>query len=517
MADLIAEADAREAAAKAARVKAHTAKVEAEAARARESMKAAVKKKGKPIKDADIEKMKQSMGTAAKKPKGQLGKKAQAAKKADITNPTEKPRAYDFEKASKAKGGIDVTADTKALGINSATKPVAPPAASKAVAAVTDETPTQGFKQPNVKPAKTIAQEVAEVKSNIPMKPLEGQGSMADKPVAKVIDKRGAHIARKPGGTPPAGIAERRVPAAQAVQTPKAAPAVQIGGGKAITPSGTITGPPKVAPAAVSSPTAGTTPKMTAEDLFGTPEKPPIPKMTAADLFGSPNASYATKAKNYLKGMPADVAKTSWKTAKGIARGLDPTREYRALGAGRTSLDVAKAGLKGSFRVVKGTVKGIGAGIAADYAGQMGYKLGGAINKGPGQSPDETFNPFTASYHVTKAAMSAFDNEGELARLRAQGRKAGVKVSGGDSGFSAIGKGLLGAVTLGRVDPRNEIKVTEAPGAKSLRAKRLAAGEAKFHANKAKTAPKAEGFSEADYQKLKQTASRNVIKGSYRG
>jgi hypothetical protein len=536
--DLIAEADAREAAAKAARVTRVTAEHEAKAAIEKANMKAASSRKGRAVTDAEATKMRDSMGTAAKKPKGQLGKKARAAKAAEITNPPASVKPYDFETAKARNPGVNVTSkpmEPYRGGVGSDTesgltknmkvsKPAAPPAASQAVAIVTDETPTQGFKQPDAKPASAAKPEVAQVDAKGKLKPRP-QGAMEGKPVTQMMDSRGAHIARDPKGTLPKGMTERRAPAAQAVQAPKAAPAsappVEIGGGKAMTPSGQVTSPPKVAPAAVSSPTAGTTPKVSADDLFGPKDAPApsasVPKMTPGDLFGSPKASFATKATNYLKGMPADVAKTSWEMAKAFARSADPTREYRALGAARTSAQVAEAGLKGSFRVAKAGTKLALAGIATDFVGQMAYKAGGAINKGPGQAQDATFDPFTAPYHVAKAATSAAMNEGELARLRSGGRKQGLTVSGGDSGMKAVGKGLVGALTLGRVDLGNEIKVTEAPGAKSLREKRLAKGEAKFQANKAKSAPKAEEFSEANYRKLKQTASRNVIKGSYQG
>jgi len=423
-------------------------------------------------------------GPASKKDKGKLAKTA----KTNLTKPSEKLRAYDFERTSKAKGGIDVAADTKVGGIKAAPKSVV--AASRAP--IVDETPTQTFKQKaSTKLApkpQTIAQSIAEVKSNIPMKPLAGQGSMEGKPVAQVIDKRGAHIERKPGGTPPAGIAERRTPTTQ-VQAAKPAP-------KHMTPEGTVEA---VKP--VASP-SGTT-KMTAADLFGQPSATPKPSRTmqVGDIFPGaepPKPSLASKAATKIKVGAKSLAKGAWGAVKTELKAADPTAPFRELrstkGAARTSWDVAKAGVKGGYRLGKGLAKGAGEGILVDFAGQQGWNVG-------------------------KAISSAYENESEMAKLRTSARKQGLKVSGGDTGFTAVGKGLVGAMTLGKVDLGRDIKVTEAHPkvAASLREKRLKQGEAKFQANKAKTAPKAEEFTETDYDKLKRTASRGVIKGSYRG
>ena len=309
-------------------------------------------------------------------------------------------------------------------------------AKAKASAVVKAETPVSApAAKPASKPRLTIAQEAGKIE--LPNRPLEGQGSMEGKPVTSTTVKVPEAAAQ--------GVTPEKVKAFNAAREADR----RVAQGKApggverrVVPEKVITTEGKIeAPKPTSVKPAGP-PKLTAADIgYETPKPPGPPQMTAHDLFGAPEGpkpSLAIKAGSKLRGLGRSVGKQLLESVKD----MDPTRPYRELGPNRTSWQVAKAGVKGFTK----TAKNLAEGVALQFAGEQGWKVGTAVNK-------------------------AFEGDvgGELTQKRAA-EKAGYRLEGThERGWSAVGKGLVGALTAGYVEPgeMKETKLVEDPALKA--------------------------------------------------
>ena len=400
--------------------------------------------------------------------------------------------AEQIEKLNKVKAARDAKAASqraamdKAVAEARAKKPITDADLDKSLEgkakgrAAASRTPRPKVAAPKASP--TIAQEVANVKAELPKGPLQGQGSMADKPVAKSVVKvpeaASTKVTAESVKAWEAGQdADRRIREAK-VAVERRAPAIETG--KVMNPSGAVEA---TAPAKIESDVAKA--YRSAARAFDPATK--IADREATRAASSEINKLGRRVAPSGPSLASKVAARSARTLKGAGKALttgvknfavdtvksvDPTAPYRNLvktaGAARTSRQVIGAGLSG----LKNVGKGIGGGILAQWAGERGYAVGSAVS----------------------AAQIGTEKENALNRQRAM--RQGMRLEGGDEGWKAAGKGLVSALTLGQVDLGKDSKVVEDPALKAKYQEKL-----RKHR---------EGVR---YNELKAKANRNVQRG----
>ena len=455
---------------------------------------------------------------------GNKGKLADKKKRATAGTPaapkSAKPEIKPFDRKVNPKWSPDgalSNADTKTLPKTDIPKPAdtrafdfeaKPKAAPKLNIVTSDaptEVPTKTYEQPKpqtgklakaAKVTKTIAQDVAEVKPSIPMKPLAGQGSMEGKPVEQIIDKRGAHIERKVGGTPPPGIPERRaVPALDAK--------------KVMAPTGAIEPVPSAKPAATNSVADAMRASMKAgrgaaswkvdDEVKAAYESSlkmgrraaPSASAKVARTAGSAVAKgvkwAASKSGQLAIGIAKEATEPIWKPVAEFAKG------HAARKAAHAAADTAVSGASGlkaraAARAAKtaATVRSVGA------AGMMGARFGMGVAKVGLEGL-----AIHGLYKIgEQGALAQTGSQAAMNRHVRSGKKQGLEVTHAEPSIWRMALG--GSPKIKVHDPSQDVKAD----GKSLSQKRRERGEAKFAEN--------------EYNRIKKASGRNVIIGSSR-
>lgn len=404
------------------------------------------------------------------------------------------------------KTDIPAPADTRAFDFEKAGTPSHPAVRSNIVTPdAPTEVPTKAYEQPKLqkgklakaaKAAKTIAQDVAEVKPSIPMKPLPGQGSMEGKPVEQIIDKRGAHIERKPGGTPPPGIPERRaVPALEAQ--------------KVMAPTGAIEPVPGAKPSTNSVADA-----MRASMKAGR-------GAASWKVDDEVKAAYESSLKMGRRAVPsasAKIARTAgsaaakgvkWAASKsgqlaiGIAKEATepiwkPITEFAKGHAERKAAHAAADAAAKSATTLKGRVaaRAMGAAATARSAGAVGM-MGARFGMGAAKIGLEGLAVYGLGKIGEQGALAQTGSQAAMNRHVRSGKKQGLEVTHADPSIWRMALG--GSPKIKVHDPSQDVKAD----GKSLSQKRRERGQAKFEEN--------------EYNRVKKAASRNTITGSYKG
>ena len=362
------------------------------------------------------------------------------------------------------------------------------------------EVPTQTYEQPKpqkgnlAKAAKAAKAPTATAAPQIPTRPpvevaevdakgklkARPQGAMEGKPVTQIVDQRGAHIARQPGGKPPTGIAERRAPTSQSVMTAE---------GKVETAASSAS---KVNPAEVGEAAIKRSVKPSSSVRYGG-------RIAAAEARGGvisavrPVESLGQKfgraaGKAAMKGAKW-AGTTAGKTAIGIAKHIfvepfKPIVEFSQGAAAREAALQAASPAGKVYQLGKTAVQGgwaaartggrVGKLAAEGLALEGGYALGTAWHEG------------------------AEDLQKDVRQKRAHNRQHGLEVSAPGYGETLFRSVAGGSPKIKVHDTTQDV----GPDGKSLSQKRRERGEAKFAEN--------------EYNRVKKAAGRNTIVGSYR-
>jgi hypothetical protein len=423
---------------------------------------------------------------------------ARAAKPRTVFNglaiPQGDTKVFDFE--AKPEGKIQSTMNDMPTETN-----LAPKAKAKLTSPIT----------PKITPATAAPKPPTKV-ADIPKLVMRPQGSMEGKPVEPVIDRRGNWAERKPGGTPPEGMAERRAPAT-----------TEIGGGKAMNATGTVEAPK---PTAVADDYASMRAQNRTTAHIAPSADPDVAKamrasMTSRAHVAPPGASLGERVAGRVgRAASSKVGKAFVALGRdALSPILDPIADVKKFIGGHAERAAAHqtaraaaetaTGLRGRVAARAGQAMAMGrtAGAATLLGGRLALGAGKVIGEG-----------------VAAGAVWGIAAQGEKARqesavdihnLQSQGAKQGLKVTAREP---SVLKMMAGMGPNIKVEDPSQKK--DASGT-SLSDRRRARGEAK---NKAMAAAKpaaattsddlADENSEAYYNKLKKSASRSIIKGS---
>jgi hypothetical protein len=396
-------------------------------------------------------------------------------------------KVFDFEKAPAAKSYKSiVTSDAPTEVPTVRHEPTLAPKAKANLAAA----PAPKIETPKV-PAKI---------GDIPKLAMREQGSMEGKPVEPVLDRRGNWAERKPGGTPPEGMAERRAP-------------TDIGGGKTIDVKGTVEAPAAAAPKAADPYEAMRAQNRTTAHIAPSAEPEVADAMRSANQLGRRvGAEVPSLGKRAGQWMGKATKEGLIKFGKGIISPItEPIQAFRAgsaeRAAGRLAANSASASAKtlGERVAARSGQIAMGARTAA-ATGMLGGRLaiGGAKFVGEGLAAGAVWGLGAAGEEARQ--HSAVD----LHKLVTSGAKQGLKVTTNEP---SIWKMAIGGGTGIKVEDPSQAKDSSGT---SLSDRRRARGEAKNQALRSKGPQpvKQEALNEDDYERLKKVAGRSVIKGS---
>lgn len=365
-----------------------------------------------------------------------------------VTNPVDVPAApdtsaYDFESHSVSPE-TDLHSPSMSDGsMWESTRVNQPTAVTEAMPSNAGKlaSKVQTAKNAPAQPARTIAQDVADVKlPDAPVRPLAGQGAMADKPVAKVIDRRGANVAKS-----------RPAPAAtEKVMTPEGS-VEKVGSSEASVSDAMKSANRSYQPAEKMAERAST--RAAYNESIGR-------GAGARAAEEGAGASLAAKAGPKLRAAGAWAAKMAGRVGEGLKSDLleiDPSKPYRELQASRSAAKVAGEAAPGLMR-----------GFAQD-AGAMARGAGHGI-KGAAEGLVLQATGM-GTYNITKDLMQVHSDaaKNQNANVK-QGAKYGLKVTN-DTPWRAAGKSI--AERFG-METDSSPKVEEDP---ALKAKFMAANK----------------------------------------
>jgi len=470
-------------------------------ARANQDAAAAVAKAKKPRTDAQIMRGagKQGVDTSSVESPGEAEK---------VGRPAEKGKSKLAKAAKVARPSVDVNAETKVLGPKQSAGSTAfkldipqgdtkvfdfenKPTVTKAPPV---EVPTQVHlaekakaRVPELPGAKASAHPSSEI--HLPDRPLEGQGSMADKPVTKVTVKVSDKLLTKKGAAAwnAAKDADRRITQGAAPQAERRA---ALSAQKVMTPTGAVEATAPVAPKPSSS-SVGESMRASMQAGRGATKFMP-------EVESSVKAAYKSLAQMGQRKSKSLATKVAEKAGSALGKGL----KWSGTAAGKTAVGIVKHVLVEPFKPIAEFAAGHGARKAAyTAAGPVGkaFQLGASALGGTVAAARTTGRiGLTLAEGIAiegawtggrEAARQIEAGQADIRKKAAHAQKYNLKVTA--PGYN---ESLLRSFTGG--SPK--IKVEEIDT--SLRAKRLARGSAKN--------------TELAYNALKKVSSRDVIRGS---